>query len=131
MFRTIKNEESENLEVLRLWKLLLKLHEFSLITNFDISTFLRVNIRSSSNPGKRCNLKYMSVITFEGYSYLFGFEKDNTNAVWEIVKKLAEQINDEELIKDIVDIEHLCLRKVFQRYSHKTNFVGILVKNSW
>lgn len=98
-------EESENPEILRLWKLLLKLHEFSLVTNLDISTFLRANIRSSSNSEKRCNLKYVNVITFEGYSYLFGFGKDKTNALWEIVKKLAEQINDEELIKDIVDIE--------------------------
>lgn len=101
----LNDEESENPEVLGLWKLLLKLHEFSLITNLDISTFLRANIRSSSNPEKRCNLKYVNVITFEGYSYLFGFGKDKTNSLWEIVKKLAERLNDEELIKDIVDIE--------------------------
>lgn len=105
----LNDEEYENPEVLRLWKLLLKLHEFSLIINLDISTFLRANIRSSSNPEKCCNLKYVNVITFEGYSYLFGFGKDKTNALWEIVKKLAEQINDEELIKDIVDIEQWAL----------------------
>lgn len=101
----LNDEEFENPEVLRLWKLLLKLHEFSLITNLDISTFLRANIRSSSSPEKLCNLKYVNVITFEGYSYLFGFGKDKTNALWRIVKKFAERINDEELIKDIDDVE--------------------------
>lgn len=101
----LNEEESENPAVLRLWKLLLKLHEFSLITNLDISTFLRANIRSSSNPEKRYNLKHINVITIEGYSYLFGFKKDRTNALWEIVKKSTERINDAELIKDIDNIE--------------------------
>lgn len=101
----LKEEESKYPETLKLWKTLLKLLQFSLTTNLDISTFLRANLRSTSNPEKRCNLKHVNVITIEGYSYLLGFGKDKTNALWEIVKKLAEQINDEELIKDIVYIE--------------------------
>lgn len=102
---SLNEEKSKYPKILRLWKILLKLHQFSLITNLDLSTFLRANFRSSSNPEKRCNLKYVNVISIEGYSYLFGFGIDKTNALWEIVKKLAEQINDAELIKDIVDIE--------------------------
>lgn len=97
--------ESENGENLSFWKILLKLQLFSLIINLDLSTFLRADFRSASSSEKRCNLKYVNVITIEGYSYLFGLGKDKNNALWEIIKKLAEQIHDEELIKDINDIE--------------------------
>jgi hypothetical protein len=68
--------ESENRENNSLWKTLLKLQIFSLIINLDLSTFLRADFRTTSNPEKRCNLKYVNVITIEGYSYLFGFGKD-------------------------------------------------------
>jgi len=73
--------ESENLEINSLWKALLKLQIFSLIINLDLSTFLRANFRTTSNPEKRCNLKYVNVITIEGYSYLFGFGKDKKNSL--------------------------------------------------
>jgi len=101
----LNENESKYGDTLGLWKILLKLHLFSLIINLDLSTFLRADFRSASSPEKRCNLKYVNVITIEGYSYLFGFGKDKNNALWKIIKKLAEQINDEELIKDINDIE--------------------------
>lgn len=97
--------ESENLEINSLWKTLLKLQIFSLIINLDLSTFLRADFRTTSNAEKRCNLKYMNVITIEGYSYLFGFGKDKKNAFWNIIKNLAEQINDNEFIADVDGIE--------------------------
>lgn len=103
----LNENESKYGDSLSLWKLLLKLYAFSLTINLDLSTFLRANFRSNSNPEKRCNLKLVNVVTIEGYSYLFGFGKDKTNALWEIFKKLAKQINDEELIKDIIIIEQL------------------------
>lgn len=101
----LNENESNYGDSLFLRKLLLKLYVFSLTINLDLSTFLRANFRSTSNSEKRCNLKHVNVITIEGYSYLFGFGKDKNNALWKIIKKLAEQINDEELIKDINDIE--------------------------
>lgn len=101
----LNEKESNHGDSLSLWKLLLKLHIFSLTINLDLSTSLRAYFRSTSNSEKRCNLKYVNVITIEGYSYLFGFGKDKNNALWKIIKKLSEQINDEELIKDINDIE--------------------------
>lgn len=101
----LNENESEYGDTLGLWKILLKLHIFSLIINLDLSTFLRADFRSTSNSEKRCNLKYVNVITIEGYSYLFGFGKDKNNALWKIIQELGEQINDEELIKDINDIE--------------------------
>lgn len=101
-----KNEnEFENGKNLSFWEMLLKLQLFSLIINLDLRTFLRADFRSASSSEKRCNLKYVNAITIEGYSYLFGFGKDRENAFWKVVKKLAEQINDEELTKDINDIE--------------------------
>lgn len=99
----INENECEN--ALSLWKMLLKLHLFSLLIDLDLSTFLRADFRSTSNPEKRCNLKYVNVITFEGYNYLFGLSKDKNNAIWQIFRTLAAQINNEELIKDIDDLE--------------------------
>lgn len=101
----LNEDEPENRENLNLWKILLKLQLFSLIINLDLSTFLRANFRSTSNSEKCYNLKYVNVITIEGYSYLFGFGKDKNNALWKKIKELGEQINDEKLIKDINDIE--------------------------
>ncbi len=97
--------ESENRENNSLWKTLLKLQIFSLIINLDLSTFLRADFRTTSNSEKRCNLKYVNAITIEGYSYLFGFGKDKRNAFWNIIKNLAEQINDNEFIVDVDGIE--------------------------
>jgi len=97
--------ESENLEINSLWKTLLKLQIFSLIINLDLSTFLRANFRTTSNPEKRCNLKYVNVITIEGYSYLFGFGEDKKNAFWNLIKNLAKHINDNEFIADIDEVE--------------------------
>ncbi|MGC4233083.1 MAG: hypothetical protein QM594_08895 [Niabella sp.] len=97
--------EAKNGTSVSVLKVLLKLNIFSLINNLDLNTFLRANLRSTSNSEKRCNLKYVNVIIFEGYSYLFGFRKDTNNSLWKITKKLAEQINDEEFLKDINDIE--------------------------
>jgi len=101
----INENEPENADALRLWKMLLKLYLFSLLINLDLSTFLRTDFRSTSNSEKRCNLKYVNIITFEGYNYLFGLGKDKDNAIWQILKKLAAQINNDELIKDIDDLE--------------------------
>jgi len=97
--------EFENRENNSLWKTLLKLQIFSLIINLDLITFLRADFRSTSNSEKRCNLKYLNAITIEGYSYLFGFGKDKRNAFWNIIKNLAEQINDNEFIADVDGIE--------------------------
>ncbi len=96
---------SENRENNSLRKTLLKLQIFSLIINLDLSTFLRADFRTTSNSEKRCNLKYVNAITIEGYRYLFGFGKDKRNAFWNIIKNLAEQINDNEFIADVVGIE--------------------------
>lgn len=101
----IKENECENVNTLSLWKMLLRIHLFALLIDLDLSTFLRADFRYTSNPEKRCNLKYVNVITFEGYNYLFGFGKDKNNSIWQIFKILAEQINDDELIKDIDDLE--------------------------
>jgi hypothetical protein len=101
----INENECENVNALSLWKMLLKLHLFSLLIDVDLSTFLRADFRSTSDPEKRCNLKYVNVITFEGYNYLFGISKNKNNAIWQIFKRLAAQINNDELIKDINDIE--------------------------
>ncbi len=86
-------------------ELLLKLNTFSLLINLDLSAFLRADFRSISNPEKRCNLKYINVILIEGYSYLFGFKKQKKYALWSILKKTAEQIDDKDLINDINNIE--------------------------
>lgn len=101
----INEKEYENVNALSLRRMLLKLHLFSLLIDIDLSTFLRANIRSTSDIEKFCNLKYVNVITFEGYNYLFGLGKDKDNAIWQIIKKLAAQINNDELIKDIDDLE--------------------------
>lgn len=101
----INENECKNVNALSLWKIFLKLHLFSMLINLDLSTFLRANFRSNSNTEKRCNLKHVNVITFEGYNYLFGLGKDKENAIWQLFRKLAEQINNEELIKDIDDLE--------------------------
>ncbi|MBP1616317.1 MAG: hypothetical protein H6Q14_144 [Bacteroidetes bacterium] len=97
--------ETENIENNSLWKTLLKLQIFSLIINLDLSTFLRADFKTTSNPEKRFNLKYVNVITIEGYSYLFGFGKDKKNAFWNTIKNLAEQKNDNEFIADVDGVE--------------------------
>ncbi len=101
----INEKECKNIEALKLWKILLRLYEFSLLMNLDLSTFLRANFRTILVPEKRFNLKYINVITLEGYKYLFGFGKDKDNAIWSKFKILAEQINDSELLTDINKIE--------------------------
>jgi hypothetical protein len=101
----LNEKESENIENNSLWKTLLKLQIFSLIINLDLSTFLRADFRTTSNFEKRCNLKYVNAITIEGYSYLFGFGKDKRNAFWNIIKNIAERINDNEFIADVDGIE--------------------------
>jgi len=103
----LNENESKYGDTLSFWKILLKLHIFSLTINLDLSTFLRADFRSTSNSEKRCNLKYVNVITIEGYSYLFGFGKDKNNSIWKTIKESTEQIDDEELTKYINDIEQL------------------------
>lgn len=94
-----------NIKSLRLNIVLLRISVFSLLMNSDLSTFFRANFRTTSAPEKRFNLKHVNVITLEGYKYLFGFGKDKDNAIWSKLKKIAEQIDDAELTKDINDIE--------------------------
>jgi len=101
----IKENECENVNTLNLWKILLKLHLFSLLIDLDLSTFLRANFRSTSDPEKRCNLKYVNVITCESYNYLFGFGNDKVSAIWQIFRILAAKINNDDLIRDIDNFE--------------------------
>lgn len=103
----IQKDESNDVNILSLYKKLLKLQIFNLIINLDLSGFLRANFRSTSNSEKRCNLKHINVITIEGYNYLFGFGKDKGKAIFSIIKNLAELLNEEELIKDINTIEQI------------------------
>lgn len=88
--------------------------------NLDLSTFLRANFRTISVPEKRFNLKYVNVITLEGYKYLFGFGKDRDNAIWSKFKILAEQINDSELLTDINNIEQ-CAKEFENSYALSTD----------
>lgn len=95
-----KNEKESSFS-----ELLLKLNSFCLLISLDLSAFMRADFRSTSNPEKRCNLKYINVILIEGYSYLFGFRKQKKYALWSIFKEKAEKINDKDLINDINNIE--------------------------
>lgn len=98
------NTETEGV-MLKLWETLLRLQVFALITNLDLSTLLRANFRTELAPEKRCNIKYVNVITIEGYKYLFGYGKDRENGIWAKFKVLAGQINDDELKSDIYSFE--------------------------
>lgn len=90
---------------LKLLETILKIQTFTLQINLDLSTFLRANYRTNLISEKRFNLKYINILTFEGYNYLFGFKKTKKNAIWASLKKLAEQINDIELISDINNLK--------------------------
>lgn len=91
--------------MLNFWQILFRLQVFTLIANLDLSTLLRANFRTESAPEKRCNLKYINVITLEGYKYLFGYGSDEKNGIWTKFKVLAVQINDNELKSDINNFE--------------------------
>jgi len=101
----IERDNAKNKEKADFSEMLLKLNTFCLLINLDLSAFLRADFRSTSIPEKRCNLKYINVILIEGYSYLFGFRKQKKYSLWSILKKTAEQIDDEDLINDINNIE--------------------------
>jgi len=101
----LDENECEDMNVLELWKMLLKIHLFSSLVNLDLSTFLRANFRSTSDTEKRCNLKYVNVVACESYNYLFGFGNDKDSAIWQVFRILAAKINNDELIKDIDDLE--------------------------
>lgn len=100
-----QTDKTYDQDTLYLYRMLLKLQIFILIIILDLSAFLRANFRSKSNVEKRCNLKHINIRTIEGYNYLFGFGKDKNNAIFSIIKNLAEQLNEEELIKDVNTIE--------------------------
>lgn len=98
--------DEDSINNLRLWKKLIRLNIASLIINLDISNFLRADFRSASTIEQRCNLKYVNVITIEGYKYFFGIKKDDkNNAVWLKFKNIAKQINDKDLNIDIINVE--------------------------
>ncbi|HBN06259.1 MAG TPA: hypothetical protein DD434_10810 [Bacteroidales bacterium] len=101
----IDEKEYKCIKEFKLWKIFIRLYVFSLLMDLDLSTFLRANFRTMLVPEKRFNLKYINVITLEGYKYLFGFGKDKDNAIWAKFKILAKEINDSELLTDINKIE--------------------------
>lgn len=100
-----EGENKPEAVMLKLGETLLRLKVFALIANLDLSTLLRATLRTELIPEKRCNLKYIDVITLEAYKYLFGYGKDKKNGIWEGFKLLAEQISDDELKSDIIDFE--------------------------
>jgi len=88
----------KHINELRLWKELIKLNIASMIISLDLLTFLRANFKSASTTEKRCNLKYINVITIEGYKYFFGLKKDDkTNAIQLNISNIKTFLNDENL----------------------------------
>lgn len=83
---------------------LIKLYIASMIINLDLSTFLRADFRSDSIIEKRCNLKYINLITYEGFNYFFGSKDDKKNAVWPKFKAIAKLIKDEDLNNDLMKV---------------------------
>ena len=101
--KTIFSDEFQ-LNELTLFSELIKLNIASMIINMDLSTFLRANFRSVSIIEKRCNLKYINVITNEGFKYFFGIKDDKKNAIWSKFKKNVKQIKDEDLNNDLLKV---------------------------
>lgn len=98
--------DKDSISKLRLWKKLIRLNIASMIINLDLSTFIRADFRSASPIEQRCNLKYVNVITIEGYKYFFGIKKDDeVNAVWLKFKDIAKLIDDKDLNIDIINVE--------------------------
>lgn len=93
------------LHIVNLWKMLIQLQVFSLIANLDLIGILLSNFRTKSNPERRCNLKYITIMTYEVYKYLFGYRDDACNGKLEMLKSLANELGDSELISDIENFE--------------------------
>lgn len=105
----IELNNSENSEFLSFWKALFKLNIYTLFVNLDINTIFRANFKSQSHTEKRSNLKYVNVITLEGYRYMFGSKRDKLNAVWievsDAINQFAAKYNEQELTTDLDEIE--------------------------
>lgn len=106
-------DEIDNVNTIELRKILLQLEIFQLLIAIQLYSFLRANFRAESNAEKRFNLKHITVITIEGYRYLFGKKKkDRAQAVWSKLLQLIVRINDEDLIKECIKIK--CVAKDFE-----------------
>lgn len=105
----IELNNSENSEFISFWKALLKLNIYTLFVNLDINTIFRANFKSQSHTEKRSNLKYVNVITLEGYRYMFGYKRDTLNAVWievaDAINQFAVKYNNNELTIDLDEIK--------------------------
>jgi hypothetical protein len=99
--KTNVNEEYQ-LNCVTICEELIKLKIASMIIVMDLSTFLRANFISDSPTEKRCNLKYINIITYEGFNYFFCSEDDTENSLWSNLKKVALQLDDKELNIDIL-----------------------------
>ncbi len=91
-------------EQLDLYRELIKINIASMVINMDLSTFLRADFRSVSTTEKRCNLKYINVITCEGFNYFFGKKDDDANAIWLKFRDIATLADDKELNNDILNV---------------------------
>jgi hypothetical protein len=91
-------------EDLLLCKELIKLNISLLLISMDLSTFLRANFKSASPTEKRFNLKYVNVITYEGFNYFFGLRNNKENALWSLLMKEAKQIDNKVLNDDILKV---------------------------
>lgn len=88
-----------------MWKGLLNIQLIVLYCNIEMATSLRANFRSIELNEKRYNLKYISVITLEGYKYLLSFGKSKSKSVWREIRKLANQLNNQDLQDECISIE--------------------------
>ena len=85
------------------------LYIYFLFLKLDISTIFRANLRAKTDTEKKANLKYINVITLEGYKYLFGFGKDKKKSFWVKLETTANALNNAELMRDLSEIEKKAL----------------------
>lgn len=103
-------EENEKTIELEIQFIFAQLNIFSNIIALDIATAWRANSRAESNFEKRNNLKYLAVITIEGYKYLFG--KDRKDRKYTLLRRLEAlaELNGDCGLKDDIEALRVCGR---------------------
>ncbi len=96
-----------------------QLNFFSNIISLDIATAWRANSRAESNFEKRNNLKYLAVITIEGYKYLFGKDRgDRKLTLLRRLETLVQLSGDDDLKDDIAALRE-CGRTFVKEFLRK------------